>query len=163
MRRRFMTFNNDALRTPFYIEALEDGVYYSIPNSSEYKIDDGDWTVLELNTNSESVNTGSRIYIKGQINNTNNAFTGDFFKISGRCKIGGNIQYLGYSDNAPYTNYVKPIQYQHLFGKCVTIEDAIDIILPATTLADNCYQFMFDGCTSLTTAPIALPATTLAD
>ena len=33
--------------------------------------------------------------------------------------------------------------------------------LPATTLAEGCYQEMFQGCTSLTTAP-ALPARTLA-
>lgn len=32
--------------------------------------------------------------------------------------------------------------------------------LPATTLASNCYTYMFYGCTSLTTAP-DLPATTL--
>ena len=34
--------------------------------------------------------------------------------------------------------------------------------LPATTLANNCYEYMFFGCTNLTTAP-ELPATTLAD
>ena len=34
--------------------------------------------------------------------------------------------------------------------------------LPATTLAENCYYYMFSNCTSLTTAP-ALPATTLAE
>lgn len=35
-------------------------------------------------------------------------------------------------------------------------------LLPATTLADDCYEYMFSGCTSLTEAP-ELPATTLAD
>ena len=34
--------------------------------------------------------------------------------------------------------------------------------LPATTLASNCYDYMFRDCTSLTTAPV-LPATTLAN
>ena len=33
-------------------------------------------------------------------------------------------------------------------------------LLPATTLAENCYQYMFNGCSSLTTLP-KLPATTL--
>ena len=32
--------------------------------------------------------------------------------------------------------------------------------LPATTLAEYCYYYMFRGCTGLTTAPV-LPATTL--
>ena len=35
-------------------------------------------------------------------------------------------------------------------------------VLPATTLAGNCYTNMFYGCTSLTSAPV-LPATTLAE
>jgi len=34
--------------------------------------------------------------------------------------------------------------------------------LPATTLAEHCYEYMFYGCTSLETAP-ELPATTLAE
>ena len=40
------------------------------------------------------------------------------------------------------------------------LKSAGNLILPATTLAESCYQYMFSGCTSLTTAP-ALPATTL--
>ena len=35
-------------------------------------------------------------------------------------------------------------------------------VLPATTLADSCYYYMFSGCRSLTTAPW-LPAITLAE
>ncbi|MBQ9247440.1 MAG: hypothetical protein IJ171_02515 [Ruminococcus sp.] len=35
--------------------------------------------------------------------------------------------------------------------------------LPATTLADSCYTYMFYGCESLTAAPEQLPATTLAN
>lgn len=35
-----------------------------------------------------------------------------------------------------------------------------DIVLPATTLSDGCYAFMFSSCTNLTRAP-HLPATTL--
>ena len=42
------------------------------------------------------------------------------------------------------------------------VVSALNLILPATTLVYGCYQFMFNGCTSLTTAP-ELPATTLAD
>ena len=38
--------------------------------------------------------------------------------------------------------------------------DTKKLVLPATTLTDGCYSFMFDRCTSLTVAP-ELPATTL--
>ena len=55
-------------------------------------------------------------------------------------------------------------------GTKVTDEDLMEILpinpstghyyLPVTTLAESCYSYMFDGCSSLTTAP-ELPATTL--
>jgi hypothetical protein len=45
-----------------------------------------------------------------------------------------------------------------MFDGCTSLTTAPE--LPATTLADYCYEYMFYGCTSLTTAP-ELPATTL--
>ena len=48
--------------------------------------------------------------------------------------------------------------YQEMFQNCTSLTTAPE--LPATTLADSCYSVMFYGCTSLTTAPV-LPATTL--
>lgn len=44
----------------------------------------------------------------------------------------------------------------------LNVVDARSLELPATTLASNCYQNMFTGCSNLTSAPY-LPATTLAD
>ena len=48
--------------------------------------------------------------------------------------------------------------YYFMFDSCTSLTTAPE--LPATKLASNCYQQMFQGCTSLTTAP-KLPATTL--
>ena len=45
------------------------------------------------------------------------------------------------------------------FSGCTSLTTAPE--LPATTMADTCYDSMFEDCTSLTTAP-ELPATTLA-
>ena len=50
--------------------------------------------------------------------------------------------------------------YEYMFLGCINLTQAPE--LPATTLADECYEYMFKGCTSLTQAP-ELPATTLAD
>jgi hypothetical protein len=47
-----------------------------------------------------------------------------------------------------------------MFYDCTSLTKAPD--LPATTLANNCYDYMFYGCTSLAKAP-ALPATTLGE
>ena len=49
--------------------------------------------------------------------------------------------------------------YDSMFYGCTSLTSAPD--LPATTLASSCYSSMFYGCTSLTSAP-ELPATTLA-
>lgn len=49
--------------------------------------------------------------------------------------------------------------FNSLFSGCTSLTTAPE--LPATTLADYCYISMFRNCTSLTTAP-ELPATTLA-
>ena len=50
--------------------------------------------------------------------------------------------------------------YYNMFQGCTSLTSAPE--LPATTLATYCYNTMFDGCTNLTTAP-ELPATTLAE
>ena len=47
-----------------------------------------------------------------------------------------------------------------MFQGCTSLTTAPE--LPATTLANDCYGRMFQGCTSLTTAP-ELQATTLAE
>ena len=49
-----------------------------------------------------------------------------------------------------------------LFKSSTSLTDASGLLLPATTLAEYCYQEMFSQCTSLTKAPV-LPATTLVE
>ena len=49
--------------------------------------------------------------------------------------------------------------YQQMFSDCTNLTNAPE--LPATTLAENCYFLMFSDCISLLRSP-ALPATTLA-
>lgn len=48
--------------------------------------------------------------------------------------------------------------YESMFAYCSNLRNAPE--LPATTLANDCYSYMFNDCSSLTTAP-ELPATTL--
>ena len=50
--------------------------------------------------------------------------------------------------------------YMYMFRDCISLKTAPE--LPSTELSDFCYTAMFRDCTSLTTAP-ALPATVLAD
>jgi hypothetical protein len=48
-----------------------------------------------------------------------------------------------------------------MFARCISLTQAPE--LPATTLAEGCYDSMFAYCYNLTQAPSILPATVLAD
>jgi hypothetical protein len=52
--------------------------------------------------------------------------------------------------------------YQQMFDNCTSLTSIPANLLPATTLTDACYSTMFRNCTSLTSIPAnLLPATTL--
>ena len=67
---------------------------------------------------------------------------------------------VNYLLNKNSTNTLSSYCYISLFNGCTSLATAPS--LPATTLAGNCYAYMFRWCTSLTATP-QLPATTLVD
>ena len=85
------------------------------------------------------------------------------FVINKSCDLTGNCNSLLFGDDAKTNNSLsgKDYAFYELFYNCTTIRNVSSNFLPATTLVDRCYQYMFQRCTSLTTAP-TLPATTLA-
>jgi hypothetical protein len=159
MRRRFISTSKIGEFQYFYIEALEDGVSVSITKELEYKIDEGEWVSLKANSTSDTINNGSRIYIKGYLINT--TIMSHSFSINGSCNIGGDIRSLSYGDKYANYNAIAASQYSWLFRDCKTIVSASKLLLNIKTLARTCYYAMFEGCTSLVEAP-ELPATTLA-
>ena len=73
----------------------------------------------------------------------------------------GNTHIKNYTDNSlvlPATSLADSC-YERMFSSCTALTSAP--VLPATSLAISCYREMFSGCTALTAAP-ALPATRLA-
>ena len=168
MRRRFLnnTYKNisgdDIFIEYFTIEALEDGLTANLSiNACEYCIDNGEWNTLAKATNTESINTGQTLSFRGNLTPTSINGIGTF-TISKKCNVKGNVMSLLYGDDLiDKTDLTgKKYAFYKLFYNCSKIVDASELILPATTLATYCYQYMFCGCTSLTTAP-ELPATTL--
>ena len=71
-----------------------------------------------------------------------------------------NCKYLVKVPQLPATTLAEDC-YSNMFQGCTSLTTIPSNLLPATTLADYCYSTMFQGCTSLTTIP-NLPATTLA-
>ena len=146
------------------IVALEDGLTAALSgNTVEYCVDgDENWKSLASNTASESINKGQTLSFRGNLTPASSKGVGTF-KISKSCDLTGNCNSLLFGDDAK-TNLSlngKDYAFYRLFYNCTTIKNVSSNFLPVTTLAENCYRYMFHGCTSLTTAP-ALPATTLA-
>ena len=139
----------------------------AITKTIDYKLNNGEWVSIASNTGSSAptitVNPGDKIQFRG-----NNAQYGtsdsnyNSFGGSASFEVEGNIMSLIYGDNFKNNSTISSANtFNSLFNGCTRLTSAKNLILPATTLASNCYSTMFYNCKSLTTAPV-LPATTLA-
>lgn len=149
------------------IEALEDGLTAKLShNACEYCVDGGDWKTLAANTATEAINAGHTLSFKGKL--TPSTSYGSYgigtFTISKKCNLKGNCMSMLFGDNAAdnYSLEGKNYAFYNLFYNCINIITVSENFLPATTLTNSCYDYMFSGCTSLVNTP-ELPATTLAD
>ena len=156
------------LSTPLTVEAITQGkITITFPKSGmkcvKYSTDGGvtNWPVSS-NPTEIPVAAGDKVAFYG----TNTSYNGT--KIGGaddggefKCKVYGNIMSLLYEDFADRTELPADDTFNQLFKNNARLTDASGLLLPAKTLKAKCYQGMFDGCTSLTTAPAELPATTL--
>jgi len=151
--------------------------------SISYSTDNGTTWVTTPNQNNKSehltidvnVNTGDKILWKGIATQTGYYDEEDYYDTVGSffssdCEFDakGNVMSLLYGDNFKGQNIIEEacafccLFYDYDGEKTCGIVNAKDLSLPATTLTNSCYYFMFSGCTSLVTAP-ELPATTLAN
>ena len=159
------------------IEVLDDGeitititsdVNATYATYLSYSKDKSNWTPTTIDSTDQTitipVSRGDNVYLKGEAKQW--SYRGGYMNISSTTNFiaSGNIMSLLYGDN--FKDNVKFTEgsnsnFVQLFEDNEHLINAENLILPATTLAESCYPFMFSGCTSLTTAP-ALPATTLA-
>ena len=132
----------------------------------EYSTDISTWSTWDGTSTLSSAASGNDnvLYLRGTGNTviTGNDMTYKWVLTGSDIKCIGNIENL--LDYATVQSGNHPTMadycYNSMFQGCTSLTHAPT--LPATTLANGCYQRMFQGCTSLTQAP-ALPATTLAD
>ena len=127
----------------------------------KYSLDNGKtWTQWDFS--SISLKDGQTVCFKGKNTNFGSYFAGAFHKnyfvMTGSIAASGNI--MSIIDDGACTTKIIPADYcfYGLFDGCTSLTTAPE--LPATTLKVRCYWTMFTNCTSLTTAP-ELPATTL--
>ena len=132
---------------------------------------DGGATWTDGNTGGTGVSVvlakvGNRVMFRGE--NTNYATGGnDDYNHIGcdkNIKVCGNIMSLIQKTGFETLTTLTAVNaFKKLFMSNVNLIDASDLLLPATTLTDFCYNHMFDGCTNLTAAPKELPATMVAE
>ena len=166
----------------FYIESLGDGNTVSVKNvgdgstdnvtpTLEYSKDKNTWNTITFDWTSGNhttelpvkLNTGEKMYFR----NDTRKFSNDYYKCitfssSVSSNVGGDIRTLSNYLDVDSETTVQSYMFLKLFENNKNIVNASNLRLPYTTLAEYCYGYMFNGCTSLTTAP-ALPATTLAE
>lgn len=147
------------------IVALEDGLTAQLMlNDCEYCVDgDGNWKSLSAATNTEAINTGQTLSFRGNLTPASSSGIGTFV-ISKSCRLEGNCMSMLFGNDAVnnFSLSGKNYAFYRLFYDCTTIKSISSEFLPATTLANYCYYYMFKGCTNLTQTP-ELPATTLAN
>ncbi len=150
----------------------------SVSKDIQYSKDKSNWTTVSFGISSGGnipgvgINKGEKLYLKGNnstysdySDNDNNQFYHCNIEITGdnsNAKLYGNIMSLLYADNfANQTTLYNRCTFSHLFGSSKALTDASNLILPATTLSEKCYESMLGYCSSLISVP-KLPATTLA-
>ena len=149
------------------MEALEDGFtvsYTESENTIQYSIDNCQtWNELPPDTETPAINTGDKISFKCNVSDLE-YFEPGMFSTHSDFNLKGNVMSMLFGDegnnNFDLTGY--DYAFTRLFWHCRNLQSVSKDFLPATTLSEGCYFSMFEGCTSLVTAP-ELPATTLAE
>ena len=139
----------------------------NVAKTIQYSTDNGStWTSLTTSTTAQelggTLNVGDKVLVKGT--NTTYGTNSYYNTFGGTAKVNvyGNIMSLIYGDNfVDKKTLADRYTFKRLFYSHANLLSAENLILPATTLASNCYNGMFYDCTSLVNAP-ELPATTLA-
>ena len=170
----FVSYDPDA--TPLTFEAKTAGATVTFTkttsltlNDLEYNVYDGDgWRTYTSGTAITLTNVGDKVSFRG--NNAKYAVSPSYFSYfscTGQCYIYGNVMSLIDANNYPT---VTELTSDNAYAFCVLFYNNANIynhvskalVLPATTLAESCYAYMFQNCSNLTSAP-AMPATTLAE
>lgn len=129
-------------------------------NTVYYSLDSGSTWSSMTSGETVTVNNNNKIYWKAD-SLTVVGFGGKFTS-TGKFDVEGNIMSLISGDSFTSATALKyNYQFYKLFSGNTNVVNAENLVLPATTLKGHCYQDMFNGCTSLKTAPSVLPATTL--
>ena len=104
-----------------------------------------------------NLNTGDKVYFKGNITGVQSGSSYANFVMTGNIKASGSIMSM-HNGNTEDISLKYKYEFLNLFRDCESLITPPE--LPATKLSEDCYRNLFNGCSNLTIAPV-LPATEL--
>lgn len=124
-------------------------------NTFQYSIDDGStWNNVSIGQTTSSINAGDKIMFKATSLSVGNETGIGTIRPTASASVEGNIMSLAYGDNfTGQTVIPNNFQFRKLFSGATNITSAENMVFPATTIKKQCYSQMFQGCTSMVTAP----------
>ena len=131
----------------------------------QYKLNNGNWTNVTAAKSASAteiqVSAGDIIQFRG---NNSQYSVGDrdycHFRCTAHYNAMGNVMSLINSTNYEnLTQLQSAYAFASIFCDNKGIETAENLVLPATSLTENCYYHMFSGCTNLTVGPELLAKT----
>ena len=136
-------------------------------NAVQYSKDYGNsWTTITATTDgvSISVNAGEKVMFRGDNSrySTSTSYYDSFSKSTARYNIEGNMMSLIDSTNFDsLTSLSNGYTFNSMFYGCTGLTSSEKLLLPATTLQEDCYAHMFQGCINMTKTTSILPATSM--
>lgn len=144
------------------IEVLEDGYEVYFTRDVEYNLNGYKWVTLKAGLISPTLKKGDLLSLRCSL--TPGETFGHLLGNGKAINLRGNILSLIFKDdiNLDISHYYGVFNDTFSFFQGNNIVSVEKNFLPATVLAESCYESMFRGCASLTAAP-ELPAITLSN
>ena len=153
---------------PLTMFVLEPATIHVInpPDGMKYDIGEGKQTINGESEISIDVSPGNEVRFYGDSTNIKN-YSRTNIVSTNNVELYGNIMSLVDEKNFATATSMVGASFAGLFSGDgfsggTFIINASGLLLPATTLSENCYSGMFAGCAELTDTPVELPALTLA-
>lgn len=166
-----ISLSREPKRAPLTFTVTSPGtIYYQSGNGAypiEYQVNEGVWTTW--NASAPTSTTGSPLTLNAgdvvKFRGLREQYASDYhmitFKDDGviRYDVSGNIMSMIDSVNyATRTDFTKVQVFRSFFENCYGIVHADELLMPATTLTNKCYQNMFKGCKNMISVPEELAA-----
>lgn len=164
---------HDYSKDYFTIESLETSNEIKIQKVSgtnftiQFSLDNGvSWnnvTNTSAGATIATLNSGEKVILKGNVETYATAYNKyNHFIGSKSFKVYGNVMSLINGDNFTTNSEFSTSTTFNLCGlfyDSTNLIDAYNLVLPASSCTDSCYNGMFRGCTNLSVGPSILPAT----